>query len=843
MIDAPIHAPRALPESLKGLAELALDLAWSWNHGADLLWQRLDPDLWESTGNPWLILQTVSRRRLETLALDPDFLELLDACQAARRRQIARSAWYQDADWEPFSLAAYFSMEFGISEALPVYSGGLGVLAGDMLKTASDLGVPMVGVGLLYQRGYFRQGISAEGGQLEYFPYNDPATLPIAPLRDTAGEWVRLRLPLPGRMLALRAWQARVGRVKLYLLDSNDPTNSPRDRGITDELYGGARENRLTQEIILGIGGWQLLEALGLGARITLCHLNEGHAAFAALAHAAAFASRHGTDFETALTAVRAGTLFTTHTPVDAAFDRFPRTLMAEYLAPYARGFGVSLERVLALGQESKNDQEGTFNMAWLALRTSGGVNGVSRLHARVSRHLFAPLFEHIPTADVPVEAVTNGVHTPTWDSIEADRLWAQTCGEDRWRGDMAGTSDHIVTLSDESIWRLRAENRLRLVKNLSLRIAQSRRQRGEASGQADRSRRFLDPDALTIGFARRFTAYKRPLLLLQDPERLIHLISRHDRPIQIIIAGKAHPHDDAGRQMIRAWMNFLRRPEVRGQVVFVEDYDMAIAMQLVQGVDVWLNTPRRPWEASGTSGMKVLVNGGLNLSELDGWWAEAYAEDLGWALGDGREHADFAASDRREAEALYEILEKQVIPEFYERDGQGIPRRWVARIRASMTKLTPQYSSNRMLREYIERYYQPMSERFVRRAADGAAGARSANEWLAHLESHWPKLRIETPRFGTTDGEITVEVHAYLDDLDPQDLAVELYAESAVRGEVPERITLTRRELLVGSASGYRYEARLAAGRPLEEYTLRVRPNHPGVLWPLECSRVLWQR
>jgi len=845
MMTEPVtHSPRPLPESLRALAELALDLAWTWNHGGDPLWERIDPELWESSGNPWLILQTVSRRRLETLAIDPDFNRLLQEHLETRTRMLARPGWYQEATEAPLSLVAYFSMEFGISEALPLYSGGLGVLAGDVLKTASDLGVPMVGVGLLYQQGYFRQAVSAEGEQLEYFPYNDPATLPIVPLRDPAGEWVRLRLPLPGRTLVLRAWQARVGRVRLYLLDSNDPANAPRDRGITGELYGGDLENRLMQEIILGIGGWQLLETLGRGAEVSVCHLNEGHAAFAALAHAASFASRTGVDFATALTAVRAGTLFTTHTPVDAAFDRFPKSLVAEYLAPYAQGFGVDIDRLLALGAEPGGGHGDDFNMAWLALRTSGAANGVSRLHARVSRHLFAPLFPRIPTADVPVGTITNGVHTPTWDSPDADRLWAGVCGQERWRGDLAGVGEAIASLDDEAIWRMRAANRRRLAEEISGRVMQNRRQRGEAVRRAGETERLLDPDALTVAFARRFTAYKRPALLLTDPERLVRLVSSSERPVQVVIAGKAHPRDREGRRIVRQWMDFVRRPDINGRVVFVEDYDMAIAARLVQGVDVWLNTPRRPWEASGTSGMKVLVNGGLNLSELDGWWAEAFRADVGWALGDGLEHPDVEANDRREAELLYTLLESEIVPEFYERDSYGIPRRWVARIRASMAQLTPEYSSNRMLREYVEHYYHPLAERFAHRAAHGAAAARDANAWLGRIAASWSKLRVEAPRFTPADGgAVTVEAHAYLDDLGPDDVAVELYADPRERGRPGERVALARREALVGTSTGYRYEGAFRPERPLEDYTLRIRPANADTAWPLEGGEVLWQR
>ncbi|MGH8226199.1 MAG: alpha-glucan family phosphorylase [Gammaproteobacteria bacterium] len=842
MIDAPIHAPRPLPEPLKGLAELALDLAWSWDHGANSLWRKLDSELWERTGNPWLILQAVSRRHLESLALDPDFITLLDRLLAARRRKAARRSWFEEAPASAFSQAAYFSMEFGISEALPLYSGGLGVLAGDVLKTASDLGVPMVGVGLLYQRGYFRQAISADGEQLEYFPYNDPATLPIAPLRDASGEWVHLRLPLPGRMLSLRAWQAWVGGVKLYLLDSNDPGNNPPDRGITGELYGGDLENRLMQEIILGIGGWQLLETLGLGARINLCHLNEGHAGFAALAHAAAFASRHDTDFETALTAVRAGTLFTTHTPVDAAFDRFPQALIAAYLAPYARGFGVALERILALGADPGGEHQGAFNMAALALRTSGGVNGVSRLHARVSRRLFAPQFAGIPPAEVPIGAVTNGVHVPSWDSKSADRLWTETCGENRWRGDLAGLGEQIANCDDEAVWQLREESRARLVDYLAPRIEQGRRRRGEAAAVPDQA---LDPNVLTLCFARRFTAYKRPLLLLHDPERLIRLLNHAERPLQIVIAGKAHPRDETGKWMIRRWQEFIRRPEVRGRVVFVEDYDMAIAAHLVQGADVWLNTPRHPWEASGTSGMKVLVNGGLNLSELDGWWAEAWSDGLGWALSDRGEDGDLAARDAREAQMLLALLEDEILPEFYERDEGGVPRRWTARIRASMAALTLQYSSNRMLREYVEDYYRPQAERFTQRAANGAVAARELNRRIERLRDHWPALRIEAPHYEEEAGGVfKVSANADLDGLEPADVAVELYAEPLAGGDgQPERIALAPGEALAGMTGGYRYEAQFTPAQPLTDYSLRIRPAHQGLLWPLELPVILWQR
>jgi starch phosphorylase len=842
--ETPIHTPRPLPAPLAGLAELALDLAWSWDHGANALWRDIDPALWERTANPWLILRAVSRRRLEALAGDSGFIARLNELLARRQRKLARPTWFENESVSAFSLAAYFSMEFGIGEGLPIYSGGLGVLAGDMLKTASDLGVPMVGVGLLYQRGYFRQAISAAGEQLEYYPYNDPATLPIAPLRDADGEWVHIELPLPGRMLTLRAWQAWVGRVKLYLLDSNDSGNTPPDRGITGELYGGDLENRLMQEIILGIGGWKLLETLGLGAHINLCHLNEGHAGFAAFAHAAAFAARRGTEFEVALAAVRSGTLFTTHTPVDAAFDRFPQALISAYLEPYAREFDVPLERILALGADPGEARGGSFNMAALALRTSGGANGVSRVHAAVSRRLFAPFFPEIPLVEVPIGAVTNGVHVPSWDSPAADRLWSEACGEERWRGDLDGLGEKIAGIEDAALWRVREEGRARLVAHLAPRIAVSRRRRTREHTAPDTATPMLSTEALTLCFARRFTAYKRPLLLLHDPERLVRLLNQPERPVQVVIAGKAHPRDEMGRGMIRRWQEFIAREDVGGRVVFIEDYDMAVAAQLVQGVDLWLNTPRQPWEASGTSGMKVLVNGGLNLSERDGWWAEAFSDAVGWVLADGGAESNPEATDAREAEALYALLENSVVPEFYDRDEAGFPRRWLARIRASMATLTPQYSSNRMLREYVNDYYRPMAARFVRRAAQDAAAASALNRRLERVRAAWPAVRIEAPRFEeSSSGVYAVSTRVALGDLKPSDVVLELYADPASNSGTSETVELGSPEAAPGRDGVWLFEARFTSHRALSDHGLRLRPADPECLWPLECPEIRWHR
>ncbi len=619
---APSYLLPQMPDSLTGLTELAMDLRWSWSYAADILWRQIAPELWNATRNPWLILQNMDTETLDRLSRDEKFLALLQSHLERLRADLQAQGWFQKKYAQPpFRKVAYFSMEFGLSEALPVYSGGLGILAGDCLKTASDLGIPMTGIGLLWQQGYFRQSLDDAGRQLELYPYNDPTQLPVTPVRDHEGQWLRVDIPFPGRSVALRAWQVQVGRVRLYLLDSNDPLNSPADRGITAELYGGGPEMRLQQEICLGIGGWMLLRRLGVAPDI--CHLNEGHAAFAILARAFSHMHDHGTSFPEALNATRAGNVFTTHTPVAAGFDRFDPDLLARYVEGAPQTFGIEIGQVLALGRENPGDPEEPFNMAWLAVRGSILVNGVSRLHGEVSRRLFQPLFPRWPIAEVPVISVTNGVHVPSWDSAEADALWARRCGQSRWTGDLEKISEQFRAASDRELWNLRSVSRRNAIRfareHLQRQLAAAHRPQPELEA----ARSALDPNTLTIGFARRFTAYKRPNLLLADPDRLHRILSNPHYPVQMLIAGKAHPQDGTGKQMIEEWTRFIRQhPDLFGRIVFIADYDMLVAEQLVQGVDLWINTPRRPWEASGTSGMKVLVNGGLNLSARDGWWA-----------------------------------------------------------------------------------------------------------------------------------------------------------------------------------------------------------------------------
>ncbi|MDR3674797.1 MAG: alpha-glucan family phosphorylase, partial [Acidobacteriota bacterium] len=700
-----------LPTEIEGfdsLAELALNLRWSWNHATDEVWRQLDPRLWEITHNPWVVLQTVSRDRIERMLADPVFRKNVDGLVETRRKALDSPAWFQQKHPQsPLNCVAYFSMEFMLSEALPIYSGGLGNVAGDQLKAASDLGVPVVGVGLLYQQGYFRQEIDKDGGQQALFPYNDPGQLPITPLRQPNGEWLRLEIALPGYSVWLRAWQVEVGRVKLYLLDSNDAVNLPVHRGITSELYGGGPELRLKQELLLGIGGWRLLRALGLQPEV--CHLNEGHAAFAVLERARDFMEETGQPFEVALAVTRAGNLFTTHTAVAAGFDRFAPDLVEHYLGGYAeKDLGMALPDLLALGRQDPTDSSEPFNMAYLAIRGSGAVNGVSRLHGKVSRRLFQPLFPRWPEDEIPVGHITNGVHMPTWDSAPADDLWMEACGKDRWLGTTETLEQDIRRVPDAKLWQFRTAASKSFVDYARERLSRLLASSGAPPAEVEAAKHLFDPNALTLGFARRFATYKRPNLLLHDPQRLLRLLRDPRRPVQLIIAGKAHPADQAGQALIKEWIHFIRQPEARPHVIFLSDYDMLLSEHLVQGVDVWINTPRRPWEASGTSGMKVLVNGGINLSELDGWWAEAYTPEVGWALGDGQEHGDDPGWDAVEAEALYNLLEREVVPEFYARNGQGIPTAWVARMRNSMASLTPRFSANRAVCEYTEQHYLP---------------------------------------------------------------------------------------------------------------------------------------
>jgi starch phosphorylase len=773
---------------------------------------------------------------------DAAFRKKVDDLLQAKRYAEETPAWFQQSHPEsPLTCVAYFSMEYMLSEALPIYSGGLGNVAGDQLKAASDLGVPVVAVGLLYQQGYFRQVIDKDGSQQALYPYNDPGQLPITPLRKANGEWLRLEIALPGYSVWLRTWQVQVGRVKLYLLDSNDAANFPAHRGITSELYGGGPELRLKQELLLGIGGWRLLAALGI--RPEVCHLNEGHAAFAVLERARTFMQETGESFEVALAATRAGNLFTTHTAVAAGFDRFNPALIEQYLGRYAEEkLGISLHDLLAMGRLNPNDPSESFNMAYLAIRGSGAVNGVSRLHGEVSRHLFESLFPRWPVDEVPVGYVTNGVHTSTWDSAAADDLWTEACGKDRWLGTTKALEGDIRRVSDERLWQFRTASRRSFVEFTRERLSRQLAVSGASLEAIEGAKHLFDSNTLTLGFARRFASYKRPNLLLHDRQRLLRLLTNPDRPVQIIIAGKAHPEDEGGKALIHEWIEFVRHANVQSHIIFLSDYDMLLTQRLVQGVDVWINTPRRPWEACGTSGMKILVNGGINLSELDGWWAEAYFPDLGWAIGDGQEHGTDPAWDSAEAEMLYHALEQDVVPEFYSRNGHGIPTAWAARMRESMARLTPQFSANRAVREYTEQRYLPAAMNYRSRAAQKSLLGRQMVESRHRLEKQWSALHFGDVKVETHDGQNVFDVQVFLGDLDSQAVQVELYANCA-RDKAHVRQEMKLSSKLPDVPGGYGYRASVSADRPASDYTVRLVPQRDVAAIPLEDARILWQR
>ena len=820
-------------EGYNSLAALALNLRSYWIHSTDAIWTRLDPELWDLTRNPWAVLQTASEEKLSELLSDQKFSSLINDLMKARKEALNSPTWFQqNHSNSSLNCIAYFSMEFMLTEALPIYSGGLGNVAGDQLKAAGDLGVPVIAIGLLYSQGYFRQFIDNNGEQQEFYPYNDPSQLPITPLRLPNGEWLRLKIDLPGWPLWLRTWEVKVGRRSLYLLDSNDIANIPAHRGITSELYGGDKELRLKQELILGIGGWRLLEALGIQPEV--CHMNEGHAAFVVLERALSFMKKNKQPFAVALNATRKGNLFTTHTAVSAGFDRFSPELITKYLGKYAETkLGISLEELLALGR--LNPQE-DFNMAYLAIRGSGSVNGVSQLHGVVSRHLFEDLFPRWPEGEIPVEFVTNGVHMPSWDSSASDAFWTEACGKERWLGKTEDLQNKIRAVPDEKIWQMRNQSRSQLIDYTRSRLLRQLSARGVDEKLIEKSKTFLNPDALTLGFARRFATYKRPDLLLYDEDRLLSILMNTDRPVQLIIAGKAHPADGEGHALIKKWMKFISRPEARCHVIFLSDDDMILTEHLVQGVDVWINTPRRPWEACGTSGMKILVNGGLNLSELDGWWAEAYAPEVGWALGDGKEHGYDPIQDNAEANTLYELLEREIVPQFYNRDERNIPLAWIAKIRESMARLTPQYSSNRAVREYTERFYLPLAEGYRKRAENNGAIAKQIVDWKHSLEENWGKLGFGEIKIETNNNQHRFEIQVFLNDLDRQSIKVELYSAAMTKemdyvGQIPN------------AQNGHIYRLEVSTEHPASDFTARIIPDYPGVAIPLESNQIFWQR
>lgn len=838
-----IHYQQNLPSDLvplvEQIAELATDLRWTWSHAGDTVWKAMDPVLWEQSENPLIVLQNLSRERLEELNRNAQFKHHLNNLSKARSNYCNCCGWFGEVHADsPLKGVAYFSMEFGLGQALPLYAGGLGVLAGDYLKAASDLAVPVTAIGLLYQEGYFRQILDETLWQQEVYPYNDSSTMPLRPLLAHNGAWLSIPIELPGRTVRLHVWEVRVGRIRLFLLDSNDPLNSPLDRGITSKLYGGGEEMRLVQEIALGIGGWRLIQALGL--EIDVCHLNEGHAAFVTLERARCFKEKNQVDFWQALWATRPGNLFTTHTPVAAGFDTFSRDLIAKYGLIYAKALGVTPEKLIALGRCNGKDADEPFNMAYLAARTCARVNGVSRLHRTVSQGIFQNLYPSWPQCEVPVTYVTNGVHVPSWDSPWADEIWTRTCGKDRWLSSENALAVAIESLDDEVLWDFCGQERADLVRHARQRLRRQFEHRAVKTDTVQQVDQILDPNILTLGFARRFTAYKRPNLLLHDPERLMHLLLNPERPVQIVVAGKAHPNDAEGKRFIQQWAEFAERQEIRKRVVFLEDYDIALAQEMVQGIDLWINTPLRPWEASGTSGMKVLVNGGLNLSELDGWWAEAYTPEVGWALGDGKTHHE-PEWNHVEADQLYRLLEEEIVPMFYNRDATGIPRAWVAKVRSSMSKLAPQFSTNRMVREYVEKLYIPAAIDFHNRTTQGGEIGKKLYRWSEQLVQFWNDIHLSNLSISEENESWTYELQVYLGEVSPDSVEVQIYADPIESGAAPVRLKMQQHARIPGTVNGYVYKGSVNTTRPYTDFTPRVVACHHDALIPAENNLILW--
>jgi len=828
-------------ESFETLRYLAFDLGIRWSRVNEDIWQQLDLDVWEMTHNPCQVLNAVSRNKIDQLLSNITFRERVSKIAEQHHQKLAASTWFGAFDVsETVGQVAYFSMEYMLSESLPIYSGGLGNVAGDQLKAASDLGVPVIAVGMLWQHGYFRQEIDRQGIQHALFPVNDTRHLPIEPLMSPDGSLLRLAIELPGLTVWLRGWQVIVGRNRLLLIDSNDPANPVPMRLVTEQLYGGDNEMRLRQEVVLGIGGWRLLKAAGYHPHV--CHLNDGHAAFAVLERARDYMRAHQVPFQVAITATRAGNLFTTHTPVTAGFDSFDPHLIGKYLGHYIE---YELEQpfadIMALGQAPGSAADTYFNVAFLAMRTAGAVNAVSRLHEMTSRRIFEPLFRRFPTADVPIGHIVNGIHVPTWTSVEAEEHWkALHGGQTPWCGGIdTNVPNMLAEVDDALLWQMRQQARAALIRFVRRELARSEAVCGESLAVIEAAGARLDPGILTMGFARRFAAYKRPNLLLQDPERLLRILNHPIRPLQLLIAGKAHPSDLVGQKMIQEWHTFIQRPETMGRVAFIEDYDMRLARHLVQGVDVWVNTPRCPWEACGTSGMKVLANGGLNLSQRDGWWAEAFSDDLGWSVGDGQEHD--CEHDVVDAQQLYSLIEDQVVPTFYNRNASDEPHHWISRIRRSKAQLVAQFSADRAVRDYVERYYKPLAQAYQRRTANQSELAIVLTSRLADIAKRWADIRILEPVYYRSENGCTVQVQVDLAGITPKYLRVQLY-------RCNEQTAPAIQDLICDAAPDCPmlalYRGTVADEYPESFYTVRVIvDDNCGLLGALEAPWVVWQK
>lgn len=845
-----------LPPSLERLRDLAYNLRWSWDHETIALFRRLDRDLWEQTErNPVAMLGLISQDMLQAAAQDEAFLAHLDrVCSRFDAYMKPASKTWFEHHYEPAEqpFIAYFSMEYGLTECLRNYSGGLGVLSGDHLKSASDLGLPLVGIGILYEEGYFHQYLNADGYQQQSYPINDYANMPVQQLRNADGTPFMLTIPIANTNARVQVWKVQVGRVPLYLLDTNMPANPDFIRDLTDRLYGGDKRTRIRQEILLGIGGVQLLEALGLHA--TVYHMNEGHSAFLALERIRLEMKRNPKlDFWQAADICAAGNVFTTHTPVPAGLERFGYDLVDEHFAYLWKELNLTREEFHDLGRENMGGFD-LFSMPVLALRLSSGANAVSKLHGSVSRAMWQWMYPNVPEHEIPIGSVTNGIHIQSWISGEMAGLFDRYL-DPAWREDPDNEAiwRDVERIPDAELWRSHERRRERLVAFARQRLEAQLVARNAPQTEIENAREVLNPDALTIGFARRFATYKRATLFFRDKERLARILNNPDRPVQLIFAGKAHPHDHLGKELIKEIVKTAELPEFRHSIVFIENYDMGIARYLVQGCDVWVNTPRRPKEASGTSGMKVIYNGGLNASILDGWWAEAYEPTLGWAIGSGEEYGqdEWDLQDYIEAQALYNLLEMDIIPTFYTRGRDGLPREWITRIKNSIARLAPFFNTFRMVREYTEDYYMPAHARFETLTEPDITRGKAFAEWRKRVRQQWGGVRIEDvtvePRQVKVGDQLSIFAVVSLGELRPEDVCVQVYD-----GRLD-----SRGELIAGEALDMNY-CRQRGNSPDENVhefcatvdyhttgkrgiSVRVLPRHPDLADPIQTGLITW--
>ncbi|HYF52138.1 MAG TPA: alpha-glucan family phosphorylase [Planctomycetota bacterium] len=840
----------ALPARLSALREIANNLWWSWNQEAREVFTRIDRDAWEASyHNPIAMFSRVSQKRLKELERDEGFLAHLDRVKQQLDAYMTARTWYHTKAGETKKTnIAYFCAEFGVHECLPIYSGGLGLLAGDHLKAASGLGVPLVGVGLFYHNGYFRQYLNHEGWQQEFLAGNDFYNLPCT-LETKDGKPIVVDVDLPGRRVYAQIWRVQVGRVPLYLLDTRIDQNKIEDRAITDQLYGGDHEHRLKQEIVLGVGGIRALRALGIEPQV--CHMNEGHSAFLAIERIRILIQEKGQHFHQALEAGIPGNIFTTHTPVPAGNEVFGIDLMDRYFGDWYGKLKIDRKAFLALGRQNPHDEAEPFSMTVLALRTAGHANGVSKLHGYVSRKMWAGVWPEVPVHEVPITSITNGVHIRSYVSDQLNELFVRYCGP-RWSYDAA---QHGIgwkgpeNIPDAEIWRVHERRRSRLVTWARERVKEQLARSGAAPKEIEAADEILDPEALTIGFSRRFATYKRGTLLFSDPARLEAILSDKSRPVQILYAGKAHPKDSAGKQFIQQIYKMARDPRFKNRVIFLEDYDIVVARYLVQGVDVWLNNPRRPLEASGTSGMKAAANGALNCSILDGWWCEGYDGQNGWAIGRGEEYTDLEYQDEVESRALYDLLEKQIIPLFYDRTTDDLPREWIRRMKRAMNMAAGQFSTHRMVREYFEQFYAPSGEQWHAINDEGHKGARDLWDWKMALFQKWAQIRVVSVDSEQQEGlavgsALKIRTKVHLGPVPPDSVQVQAYmGPLSDKGGVELGRALPLDYNGNGSAPGvYDYQGTIPcemSGR--FGFEIRVLPKNPRLTSPFIPSLITW--